>query len=391
MWGQIYSTHMNTYPRIFDRKTQQYLNINDRNATITNISAQYVAKLVSRLKLGKAAGPSRLYSEHLKYASNRLYVLLALLFEACLKSNYIPEKILEILISPVVKDKNGNLTDQGNYRPIAVANVISKLLELVILEKCERCLKTNDNQFAFKQNHSTDQAIFILKEVISYYHRNDTPVFVCFMDVSKAYDKVNQGILFNKLISRGVPPCIVRTLISWYEKQTFQVQWGKARSPSFTTTCGLRQGSMLSPLLFNIFMDDLSDKLKNSGIGLHIKEEWYNNLMYADDVVLMSPSASGLQSLISICEQYANDHDIIYNTSKTVTMCTVPRRYKLNNLPKFHLCGRELNSVNEYKYLGHYITPNLNDDRDISYRYRDISIKGNIISKMFNKCSVEVE
>ena len=138
-------------------------------------------------------------------------------------------------------------------------------------------------------------------------------------------------------------------------------------------------------------MDDLSDKLKNSGIGLHIKEEWYNNLMYADDVVLMSPSASGLQSLISICEQYANDHDIIYNTSKTVTMCTVPRRYKLNNLPKFHLCGRELNSVNEYKYLGHYITPNLNDDRDISYRYRDISIKGNIISRMFNKCSVEVK
>ena len=270
------------------------------------------------MKLGKAAGSSGIFSENLRYASKRLCVLLALLFQACLKSNFIPKKMVEILISPVVKDKNGNITDKTNYRPIAVANIISKLFELLLLSKVEKYLKTNDNQFAFKKGHSTDQAIFLLKEIIAHYQTNGTPVFICFMDVSKAYDKVNQGILFRKLVDRGVPPFIVRTLISWYEQQTFQVQWGNARSSSFTTTCGLRQGSLLSPILFNVFMDDLSDKLKESGVGLHIGEEWYNNFMYADDVVLVSPSASGLQNLISTCEQYARSHDVIYNTTKKV-------------------------------------------------------------------------
>ena len=183
----------------------------------------------------------------------------------------------------------------------------------------------------------------------------------------------------------------MRTLLYWYENQSFQVKWGNVLSSNFSTTCGLRQGSLLSPILFNVFMNDLSDRLKESGVGLHIKEEWYNNIMYADDVALVSPSASGLQDLINICEQYARDHDVIYNTNKTVVMSIIPRRYKIDTLPKFLLCGRELNYTLEYKYLGHYITSKFDDDRDISYRYRDIAIKGNVLSRMFARCSSPVK
>ena len=391
MWKQIYSSHMNVYPREIDEYTRGYMNRRDINDNDTNVSANEVEGLISKLKLGKAAGSSGIFSENLRYASKRLYVLLALLFQACLKSNFIPKKMVEILISPVIKDKNGNVTDKTNYRPIAIANILSKLFELLILSKVEKYLETNDNQFAFKKGHSTDHAIFLLKEVIAHYQNNGTPVFICFMDVSKAYDKVNQGILFRKLVDRGIPPFIIRTLVSWYEQQSFQVQWGNAQSSSFTTTCGLRQGSLLSPILFNVFMDGLSDKLKESGVGLHIGDEWYNNFMYADDVVLVSPSASGLQNLINICEQYARIHDVIYNATKTVVMNILPRRYKIEQLPAFHLCERELNYVNEYKYLGHYVTTKLTDDRDIAYRYRDVAVKGNIISRMFVRCSPPVK
>ena len=225
---------------------------------------------------------------------------------------------MKILVSLVVKDKNGNLTDKNNYRPIAVANIIYKLFELLLLNKVEEYLTTNDNQFAFKQGHSNDQAIFLLKEVIGHYQSSATPKLICFMDVLKAYDKVNQGMLFRKLVDGGVPPFIIRTVISWYEQQTFQVQWGNARSSSFTTTCGLRQGSLLSPILFNVFMDYLPAELKQSGVGLHIGEEWYNNFMYVDDLVLVAPSVSGLQNLIDICDQYARTHDITYDATKTV-------------------------------------------------------------------------
>ena len=93
MWEQIYSSHMNFYPRVIDEHTKEYLSQMDAGDLNTNVTALEVEELVSKLKLGKAAGSSGIFSENIRYASKRLYVLLALLFQACLRSHFIPKKM----------------------------------------------------------------------------------------------------------------------------------------------------------------------------------------------------------------------------------------------------------------------------------------------------------
>ena len=96
---------------------------------------------------------------------------------------------------------------------------MSKILESVILLKYHNYLFSTDNQFGFKSNHSTDNCIFILKEIIDFYTIHNSPVYICFMDASKAFDRVNHFSLFKKLLDRGVPAIIVRLAtvnLVWY-------------------------------------------------------------------------------------------------------------------------------------------------------------------------------
>ena len=109
---------------------------------------------------------------------------------------------METTIVPIVKNKCGNLSDSNNYRPIAIT-ITSKVLESVLLVKCEEFLYTSDNQFGFKSGHSTEFCIYTLQEYIEFYKRRNTTVFVSFLDVtfaSKTFDRIDHWHLFTKLI-----------------------------------------------------------------------------------------------------------------------------------------------------------------------------------------------
>ena len=134
--------------------------------------------------------------------------------------------MIETTIVPIVKNKCGNITDSNNYRPIALATIVSKLFESVLLMKCEQYLITSANQFGFKTGHSTDLCIYALEEFIEYYKSRNTTVFVTFVDASKAFDRIDHWLLFKKLISKDVPLFIIRLLIYWYSYQQMCVRWG---------------------------------------------------------------------------------------------------------------------------------------------------------------------
>ena len=194
-------------------------------------------------------------------------------FSGLLVHGFLPSSLMSVMLIPIIKNKCGSISSKDNYRPIALASIVSKLVEIVILNRIDKYLITSDNQFGFKKKHGTDQCVYVLKEVLNVYKSLNSCLSICFLDASKAFDRVNHSVLFRKLSSKGVPGYLLRILVFWYEHQTMCVRWGKVVSEPFTVSNGVRQGGVLSPLFFSVYMDDLSKRLNELNIGCSIRED----------------------------------------------------------------------------------------------------------------------
>ena len=130
--------------------------------------------------------------------------------------------------------------------------------------------------------------IYTLKEYIEYYKNRRTTVFVTLLDASKAFDRLNYCLLIDKLVKKYVPLFIIKRLCFWYTHKKMVVRWGTTISTQFTVANGVKQGGIISPILFNMYMDDLSIALNNSGVGGYVRDGFLNHLCYADDICLIS-------------------------------------------------------------------------------------------------------
>ena len=354
-------------------------------------SVNNVMDAVRLLKLGKSCGKDSIYAEHVKFAHDKVSVILSMLFNAMFIHGFVPKVLMDTLISPIVKDKKGNITDKNNYRPIAITSIFSKLLELIILKKYGELLSSTFNQFGFKEKLSTDLCVYSLKQIIEYYHSLSTPVYIVFMDASKAFDKVNHFHLMLKLIQRRIPIIIVRLLLYWYSHQEFFIRWSNVISEPFTVINGVRQGGIASPFYFNIYLDNLSNLLSNAGVGCSINSLIVNHLFYADDSILMAPSLKALQQLINICVDYARDHELVYNVKKTKMMYLKPKKSNCSIVSDVYMYGHAIERVSSYKYLGVIIDECYCDNDDILRQTRCIYARGNVLIKNFVMCSNEVK
>ena len=154
-------------------------------------------------------------------------------------------------------------------------------------------------------------------------------MYTCFLDASKAFNSVNHWTMFKKLTLRGVPIIIVRMLCSWYRSQQLCIQWGETRSSFFTISNGVPQRGILSPKLFSIYMDDLSNLLISSGIGCFLDKVCFNHVFYADDLCHMTPCAIALQELLNICHSYRITVDVNFNASTCFCVAFTPKLFKL--------------------------------------------------------------
>ena len=130
-------------------------------------------------------------------------------------------------------------------------------------------------------------------------------------------EKAGQLLLTCKLLHRNMSPLILRLLIYMYTNQELQVKWSGSMSDKFNVSNGVKQGGVVSPILFAVYMDDLLLSLEQNGVGCHMGEHFTGALAFADDLTLISPTRHGLKEMVSICEDYASEHDIKFNGSKS--------------------------------------------------------------------------
>ena len=393
--GEILKLWKSHYQKIFNCLSQNNT-IKGKSGTDCQfndikVTVKEVHEAVKKLDNNKSCGADSIYAEHLKYASEKLYPLLSMCLTGFFVHGYLPESLLTVILVPIIKNKAGNINSIDNYRPIALAIVVSKVLENIILVRIEHLLLTNPNQFGFKRGHGTDQCIYALKEIVDLYSSLKSCVYTCFLDASKAFDRVNHCKLFDKLAKRGIPNYILRILIFWYDKQKMCVKWGCLTSELFPVSNGVRQGSILSPHFFNVYVDDLSTKLSILNIGCVMGEFIINHLLYADDIVLISPSSAGLKKLLEVCEHFGKDNDILFNATKSAVMFFKSNYIPNFKVPTFNLNNNPIDAVETFKYLGHYISSNLSDKEDISRQRKKLYAQGNSLIRKFHMCTLDTK
>ena len=265
---------------------------------------------------GKSPGHDGFNIELLKYAGPRLSEILAQFYNVCLSHSFMPAEMMKTFVVPIAKNKTGDLADKANYRPISLATVISKVLDSMLNTQLNKYINLHDNQFGFQPGLSTESAVLGLKNAVTYYTKRKTPIYACFLDLSKAFDLVSYDMLWGKMEQANMPSELINIFKYWYRSQVNYVRWAGVLSRPYRLECGVRQGGLSSPTLFNLYVNELLGELGSTRLGCYIDGICMNNLSYADDMVLLSASICGLRKLIAICEAYAGRHGLIYNKKK---------------------------------------------------------------------------
>lgn len=305
-------------------------------------------------KLGnfKAAGVDGIKNELLKLCAGNegtrvLYSLLNYIWE----SEILPQ---ELTIGRIVTlFKGGDPFDPGDYRGITLLSVVYKLLSSIVNTRlsifCEKNGVLAEEQGGFRQGRGCADQIYSLYSIVEDRRRQKQSTFLCFIDIKKAYDRVWRDGLWLRMAECGINGKIWRVVRSFYASTKSSVSVGGKDSDFFDTDLGVRQGDVLSPLVFSIFFNGLIELLRCKGFGITVIGRKICGLWYADDIVLLAESADELQAMLSCVDDYCFKWRCSANAKKSGVMVVggAPE-----NLPIFSLNGEQVPIVFRYKYLG---------------------------------------
>jgi hypothetical protein len=296
--------------------------------------------IIGNVSLGKAAGCDGLMAEAFKYGVDIIIGPLSQLFQLFAKLQCVPTEWRQALIVLAYK-KKGSLADVANYRPIALTCVCRRLYERLVQGKLSEATKLLDDfQGGFRAQRSTHQQIFVMDQVL----KNSPNAISMLMDLKAAYDLVDRDILWTDLHHHfQVPLQIIKILRSLFDCNFSKLVLQGSFSKRVDHARGLLQGSSLSPILFNMFIDSLLRRMRR-----HPKVQTCgllsNCLFFADDANLHAMTKAEAQAILVTCEEWSDEYGMRFAPTKCFVLCS--RRVTLK------LYGVALPRVTVTKYLG---------------------------------------
>ena len=361
---------------------------------VDKVTGDAVRKAVQqKLKPGKRDPVVNMNSDCLIHAPPKLFEILSECFKSYMIHGHVIKFLLISSLVPLIKDKLGDVTDSNNYRSIAISSLILKIFDLVIIAVFSEFLQLDDLQFSYQSNVSTSMCTWVAVESISYFLRNGSEVYTCLMDMSKAFDTVQHSHLFKKLLEQGMPAIVVRYVLVSYKYQKANVRWAGEESRFLNICNGVKQGAILSAILYCVYTNGIFQQLRRMKIGCFVGGSYVGILGYADDLYLMSPTLDGLQEMLKMCEAYADTHNLKFSTnenpSKSKTKC-MAYLLKDRELRDMVLCGNKLPWVDKGKHLGMRIdakVDNLLTKDIIEKRARYIQSCNELVQEFSYTCS----
>jgi hypothetical protein len=316
----------------------------DSDAFVFDIS--YIEKSISLLPSGKASGISMIKNELIKAGVELLSPFLLELFRCCWETRTIPSSWKKILITPVFK--KGDKSCVTNYRPISLTETLRKLFEGLILHTIKPLLDPflDVAQSGFRANHSTVNQVACLNETLIKRKEEWDNYMIAFLDIKAAYDSVERRLLWEILLKR-VSGHLVSILQDLFDFNVSNVVVKGNMSKEVVHEVGLLQGSLLSPLLYAVYIDELPRLLKNVYINNSLSLPELSTFLYADDIALVAPNPSVMDQMLKVCDAFARKMNFQFAPAKCEIISSPVFRdssLTIHDLP--------LTSTSSFVYLG---------------------------------------
>ncbi|KAK3572989.1 hypothetical protein QTP86_011856 [Hemibagrus guttatus] len=275
-WKEYFEELMNEE----NEREKRVEGVNSVEQKVDKIRKDEVRKALKRMKSGKAVGPDDIPVEVWKCLREAAVEFLANLFNRVLESERMPEEWRRSVLVPIFKNK-GDVQSCSNYRGIKLMSHTMKVWERVVEARLRKVVEICEQQYGFMPRKSTTDAIFALRILMEKYRDGQKELHCVFVDLEKAYDRVPREELWYCMRNSGVAEKYVRVVQDMYERSRTVVRCAVGQTEEFNVEVGLHQGSALSPFLFAIVMDQLSEEVRQ-------ESPW--TMMFADDIVICSES-----------------------------------------------------------------------------------------------------
>ncbi|XP_076072119.1 uncharacterized protein LOC143043825 [Mytilus galloprovincialis] len=315
------------------------------------ISLEETKQALRSVKLGKAVGIDNLPNEILR--NDNLTNVLHELYNTCFCNGIVPDVWCQNIIQPLLK-KGKDYRDPLSYRCISLMSTVAKVFSHILNKRLVKYIEENDllseEQNGFRKLRSCLDHIFTLCTILRNRKTMNMDTYLCFIDFSKAFDSVNHTLLWNKLLSNGIHGNFYRTIRNMYSKLQSVVRISRNTLTNwFSVDAGVRHN--LAPTLFALFINSLIPEINNLHKGINIGDDMVSCLLYADDLVIMSDSADGLQSQLDSLHKWTKDHLMTVNYDKSKVMHI--RKTTVNQCGHTFMFGdKTLELTSKYRYLG---------------------------------------